>query len=87
MATQPPPETPPPTQPVQPEPGPSEFPAPTPDFDQPSPGTTPDDPGTASPMGFGSPSRVGDREPGDTDDIGSTDRMASETGGLAGTSR
>jgi len=34
-----------------------------------------------------SASRVGDREPGDKDDIGSTDAMTSSTGGLAGTSR
>lgn len=32
-------------------------------------------------------SRVGGREPGDADDIGSTDAMTSSTGGLAGSSR
>ena len=31
--------------------------------------------------------RVGDRQPGDTDDLGSTEGMTAETGGLAGTSR
>jgi hypothetical protein len=49
--------------------------------------------GTAAPGGDAAlttpadSSRVGDREPGDKDDIGSTDGMTSETGGLAGTSR
>ncbi|WP_267351028.1 hypothetical protein [Sphingomonas sp. GM_Shp_2] len=32
-------------------------------------------------------SDVGARKPGDTDDIGGTDAMRAETGGLAGTSR
>lgn len=94
MATQPPAETPPPsTQPAQPDPGPSELPAPTPDVDfpDPMPGTDPG-PGTANPIGFApasgaSSSDVGQRAPGDTDDIGGTDRMTAETGGLAGTSR
>jgi len=39
------------------------------------------------PGGEDGASRVGDREPGDKDDIGSTDAMRSPTGGLAGTSR
>jgi hypothetical protein len=49
--------------------------------------------GTAAPGGDAAlttpaaSSRVGDREPGDTDDIGSTEGMTSATGGLAGTSR
>ena len=32
-------------------------------------------------------SAVGHRDPGDTTDIGGTDAMTAETGGLAGTSR
>ena len=95
MATQPYPETPPPmtppepSQPGQPDPGPTEYPTPGPDIDvpDPQPGTMPGGPGVANPIGFGSASRVGDREPGDTDDIGATDQMTASTGGLAGTSR
>ena len=49
MATQPPPETPAPSQPVQPDIPPPEFNPPGPDFDQPSPGTFPGDPGTSQP--------------------------------------
>lgn len=55
------------------------------DFAEPggdAPITTPPEPAPA-----GVSSRVGDREPGDKEDIGSTDAMRSETGGLAGTSR
>lgn len=44
-------------------------------------------PGGDAPLSTPSTSRVGDREPGDTGDIGGTDRMTSSTGGLAGTSR
>lgn len=91
MATQPPPEiSPPATDPAQsPQPGgpdmpPPEFNPPGPDIDQPP--STPG-PGTADPIGFAAPSTVGHRDPGDTDDIGTTDRMTASTGSLAGTSR
>ena len=93
MATQPSPaETPPvspePVQPTQPMP---EFEPPAPDVDVPDmdPSTNPptigggdvDDQGL-----FASASRVGYPD-GEADEIGTTDRMASSTGGLAGTSR
>jgi hypothetical protein len=93
MATQPPPEfSPPATDPVSPgapdtdapAPGP-EIDVPGPDFDQPAPGEP--GPGFANPLGFAAPSAVGHRDPGDTDDIGGTERMTASTGGLAGTSR
>ena len=42
MATQPPPETPAPTQPGQPVQPPPEVAPPTPNIDQPDPGTVPD---------------------------------------------
>jgi hypothetical protein len=91
MATQPPPEfSPPAGDPIAPDAPGTDAPAPEidvpgPDFDQPSPGEP--SPGTANPIGFAAPSAVGHRDPGDTDDIGGTDRMAASTGGLAGTSR
>jgi len=60
-----------------PEPEDTDFAEPGGDAPITTPGASPDD----------GASRVGDREPGDKDDIGSTDAMRSETGGLAGTSR
>ena len=49
MASTPPAETPPPSQPVAPAAPPAEFPAPGRDIDNPSPGRFPGDPGTAQP--------------------------------------
>lgn len=89
MATQPPPETPAPTQPVQPDAAPPEIESPGTDIDYPStmPGGS-----EPQPMGFGMPeaengatsSSVASR---DDDEIGSTAGMEGTTGGMAGTSR
>jgi len=49
VATQPPPETPFPGQPVQPDAPPPEITTPAPDIDLPSPGTPAGDPGTQQP--------------------------------------
>lgn len=45
------------------------------------------EPGGDAPLATPAPSRVGSREPGDTDDVGGTDGMDASTGGMAGTSR
>ena len=84
MATQPPQETPVAPEPIQPTQPAPEFEAPSPDIDIPDmkPST---EPGTIE--GAPAASIVGHREPGDTDDIGGTDRMTASTGSLAGTSR
>lgn len=90
MATQSPQETPVSPEPIQPTQPAPEFEAPSPDVDIPDmtpttePGTVAgdvDDRGL-----FASASRVGFPD-GEPDEIGSTDRMAASTGGLAGTSR
>ena len=50
MATQPPPESPQPTQPAQPDAPPPEIVPPGADIDQPAPGVGPGDPGTQQPL-------------------------------------
>ena len=88
-----------PTSPAEPTmPGQGDAPAPEittpgPDIDVPAPQPG-GDPGSspAQPMGFAKPSGatssdVGARQPGDDGDIGSTDRMGSAYGDMAGTSR
>lgn len=93
MATQPLPETPAPSQPMQPDSPPPEIQTPAPDTDYPDtmPGGMPGT-GEPQPMGFAMPevengatsSSVGTS---DDDKIGSTDGMTASTGGMAGTSR
>lgn len=90
MATQPPQETPVSPEPIQPTQPAPEFEPPSPDVDVPDmdPANNPptvggdvDDRGL-----FASASTVGYPD-GEPDEIGTTDRMTSSTGGLAGTSR
>lgn len=75
-------------EPVEPDRPTPEFEPPSPDVDQPDMDPAAPEPDTIADGGlFASASAVGHREPGDTDDIGGTDRMNASTGGLAGTSR
>ena len=97
MATTPPSEVPAqPSQPGQPDAPSPEFETPGPDIDVPAPqpGGDPGAPAPGQPIGFAPPagagaasSKTGERAPGDTDDIGSTDAMGASSGDLAGTSR
>ena len=88
MATQPPPETPVPSEPVfNPEPTPGEVSPVGPDVDIPDT-ITPAQPGFANPMAKAASSVVGQRAPGDTEDADATlATMTASSGGLAGTSR
>lgn len=75
-------------EPVEPGAPAPEFEPPSPDVDQPDMDPAAPEPGAVANNGQrASASAVGHREPGDTDDIGGTDRMEASTGGLAGTSR
>jgi hypothetical protein len=96
MATQPPQETPVSPEPFQPTQPMPEFEPPSPDVDIPDmdPATNPPTVGGGGNGGgdiddrglFASASTVGYPD-GEPDEIGTTDRMTSSTGGLAGTSR
>ena len=75
-------------EPIEPGRTQPDFEPPSPDVDRPDMDPTAPEPGTIPDGGlFAAASRVGHRDPGDADDVGSTDGMAASTGGLAGTSR